>query len=562
MAKTLNLALAQVNVTVGALESNTQKIKEYYESAAKKGADLVVFPELTVIGYPPEDLVLRTGFQRHAMKAIEELAATTKGKPCGMIVGGIAGHQHGLFNAAYLLADGKIQDVTRKYSLPNYGVFDEKRVFAPGPVPRPLEYNGVKLGILICEDMWDTKLAIALAKQGAEMLIAINASPFEHNKQELRYKLVTRNVMQTSLPLIYVNQVGGQDELVFEGNSFVINPDDSLACVMPAWEEALTFTRFEKSKAKMWVCTHVDEKPVKALSPGSQPLADTPSTIYCALVMGLHDYIEKNGFPGIIIGMSGGIDSALSAAIAVDALGASRVRTVMMPSPYTSRESITDAEECAKLLGVQCESILISPMMDAFALSLQPFLKEKKPDITEENLQSRIRGNLLMALSNASGYMVLTTGNKSEMAVGYATLYGDMCGGFSVLKDIYKSEVYKLSRWRNEHCPARAKGKKGRVIPENILEKAPTAELRENQKDTDSLPPYDILDDILHRMIEEGKSSEEIIAGGHGDHTVRKIANLILKAEYKRRQSPPGVKVTGLSFGRDRRYPITNGYRL
>jgi NAD+ synthase len=555
MTNSLVIALAQINPTVGALDKNVARIAEYYAKAAKLKADLVVFPEMCLIGYPPEDLVLRPGFQIAAKEAVMQLAELTKGKETAMIIGGIAGggRREGLYNAAFLLEAAEIKETVCKYALPNYGVFDEKRIFTQGPVPRPITYKGIKMGLLICEDMWDPKLAIAHAKQGAQLLIAINASPFEQHKQEMRYKFVQRNVAQTGLPLVYVNQVGGQDELVFEGHSFVMNADEQLAALAPAWKEALTLTQWKKGKEGFSCKAQVEENAV-------QPLPDNAQTTYEAMVIGLRDYVEKNRFPGVILGLSGGVDSALSAAVAVDAIGAKRVHSVMMPSPFTSQESIRDAEECARLLGIALDNVSISKTFETLSGALEHIFHGKEPGITEENMQSRLRGVILMAMSNASDHMVLTTGNKSEMAVGYATLYGDMCGGFSVLKDVYKTEVYKLCRWRNSHFVAGFLGKEGRVVPEPVITKAPTAELRANQKDTDSLPPYDILDDILFQMIEECKSSAEIIKGGHGEQTVRRVASLVFRAEYKRRQAPPGVKVTGLSFGRDRRYPITNGY--
>jgi NAD+ synthase len=535
----LNIAIAQINFTVGDLASNQQKIIAAHKKASTEKADLIIFSELAITGYPPEDLVLRPDFQDKAIELVRQLAPHTK-NGTAILVGGLWRENDKIYNAAFLLDAGEIQNITCKYDLPNYSVFDEKRVFAQGPLPKPLPFRDTQLGVMICEDMWNEKVAHHLKVQGAEILITINASPFETDKYSRRLAAAKGN----SLPLIYVNQVGGQDELVFDGGSFILDNKDQLLDNAPFWQESITTTTWLQKDDAIWSC---DKPPQKEITP------DNFANIYAAMQTGLCDYINKNNFPGVIIGMSGGIDSAITATIAVDTLGCDRVRLVMMPSKYTSRESLDDAAECAKLLGVELETISIEQAVNAFSSTLSESFKGCKPDLTEENLQSRIRGNILMALSNKFGHMVLTTGNKSEMSVGYATLYGDMCGGYNILKDVYKTEVFKLAEWIN---------KQKYVIPKNIISKPPTAELRPNQKDEDSLPPYDILDDILMRLIELRHSTEQIIQYGYTPEVVHKVAKLVKLSEYKRRQSAPGVKITSLAFGRDRRYPITSGYKF
>ncbi len=539
MLNNLKIATAQLNFKVGDFRANRDKIIAAHSKAAIEGANLVVFSELAIIGYPPEDLVLRSDFQDKSIKAVREIAKITE-DGTAILLGCLWREGDKIYNAALLLDDGEIKNITCKYELPNYGVFDEKRVFAQGPLPEPIKFRGVKLGVMICEDMWGMKIAKHLAKQGAEILIVLNASPFESQKTSARIAIAEKNVKATKLPLIYVNQIGGQDELVFDGSSFALSADAKLKAALPAWKESVKIIEWYRGK-KGWQC---DNK---------KPKIETEKycDIYEALKLGLQDYVEKNGFPGVVIGMSGGIDSALSAAVAVDALGAKSVELIMMPSKYTSQESMHDARECAKLLGVDLREIPIGKTVVEFEDMLKETFAGEKTDTTEENLQSRIRGNILMAFSNKFGHMVLTTGNKSEMAVGYATLYGDMCGGYNVLKDIYKTDVFALCKWRN---------KIARVIPENIISKAPTAELRPDQKDEDSLPPYNVLDKVLHKFIELKLSSEDIIKSGHDPEVVNKIARLLKLAEYKRRQAAPGVKISNLAFGRDRRYPITSGF--
>ncbi|WP_321389692.1 NAD+ synthase [Emcibacter sp.] len=556
MTNSLKIALATLNPTVGDLDGNARMILEARDKAAAEGADLVVYSELILLGYPPEDLVLKPVFQRQAMAKVRELAEMTSDGGPAMLVGccwsaeGDKKSEPKLFNAALLLDGGKIAALRYKHDLPNYGVFDEMRIFDEGPLQGPVNFRGVKLGIVICEDMWYPDVTECLAETGAEILVVTNGSPYERGKYNERLQLALKRVQESELPLVYVNQLGGQDELVFDGGSFVLNKDYNLVVQAESWLEDVTVTNWIKDTSG-WSCEKGDIRPA----------GNGYAAMYQAMMLGLRDYVEKNRFPGVLLGMSGGIDSALSAAVAVDALGADKVHLVMMPSKYTSEESLLDAADCAALLGARIDNIPIVPAVRAFDEMLAGQFAGTEPDITEENIQSRLRGMMLMAISNKFGHMVLTTGNKSEMSVGYATLYGDMCGGYSVLKDIYKTDVFKLCSWRNENDPVGALGPEGRVIPENIISKPPTAELRPGQKDEDSLPPYDILDDILECLIEKELAFKEIVARGHEAETVARIEHLLYVAEYKRRQSPPGVKITRRNFGRDRRYPITNGYR-
>ncbi len=537
----LNISLAQLNFTVGDLQGNYHKIVLAHKIAHGKKADLIVFSELAVTGYPPEDLILRQDFQEEAMNIVRKLAALTK-NGTAILLGSPWREGDNLYNAAILLDGGEIKHISCKSDLPNYGVFDEKRVFHAAPLPEPMDFRGIKLGVMICEEMWNNTTCKHLKKLGAELLISINASPFESRKHEQRLTHARQNVEETHLPIIYLNQIGGQDELVFDGSSFVLSDKGDIMLTMPHFEEDLTTILWKKS-AKTWQC-----------EPAEVTIGyDKHEAIYHALTLGLRDYMEKNGFPGVVLGMSGGVDSALSAAIAVDALGKERVRLIMMPSKHTSTESIEDALNCANLLGVPLETISIEKIVASFSETLKDTFEGTTSDITEENLQSRIRGNILMAISNKFGQMVLTTGNKSEMAVGYATLYGDMCGGFNVLKDIYKTDVFALCHWRNLQNV---------VMPERVITKAPTAELKPNQTDQDTLPPYETLDKILHRLIELRQSSREIIQSGFEPDMVKKVARMVKLAEYKRRQAAPGVKITQLAFGRDRRYPITNKFDL
>ncbi|MFN8983306.1 MAG: NAD+ synthase [Alphaproteobacteria bacterium] len=549
MAETLKIALAQLNPHEGALTANAALIRKARAEAAKHGADLVVTPEFSIAGYPPEDLVRKPAFIAACEAEIAALAAETADGGPGLVVGGPWQEGEKVFNALFLLEAGQIAARRAKHELPNYGVFDDKRVFDAGPAPGPIPFRGFRLGLMICEDWWFPAVSETLSETGAEILIAINGSPFEAEKHQARLDLAVSRCVETGLGFVFVNQVGGQDELVFEGASFVMNADRSLAHVMPMFSEGLRITEWRRDGGVL-VCAAGE------IAPALPRLEQ----IYGAMVLGLRDYVNKNRFPGVVLGLSGGIDSAISAAVAVDALGADRVRAVMMPSPYTSIESLEDAAECAQLLDIRYENIGIGPAMEAFAAMLAPAFGNRPPDITEENLQSRIRGVTLMALSNKFGDMLLTTGNKSEMSTGYATIYGDMCGGYSVLKDVYKTTVFALSRWRNEHCPAGALGPRGMVMPERVITKPPSAELKPDQKDQDSLPPYEVLDAILEGLVEGEKSVDALVSDGFDRALVLRVWRLLDRAEYKRRQAPPGVKITPRAFGRDRRYPITNGF--
>lgn len=545
----MKIALAQLNPTVGDIAGNVAKAKAAHAEAARLGADLVVLPELFVTGYPPEDLVLKPAFAAAARAATERLAAELKDGP-GTVIGTVWPEDGKLYNAVVLIDAGAIAAVRFKVDLPNYGVFDEKRVFEPGPLPGPAAFRGVRLGLPVCEDIWKEEVCECLDECGAELLISINGSPYDRSKLDLRANVTAARVTETRLPLVYLNQVGGQDELVFDGASFVLNPDCSLAVQMPAWTETITLTEWERT-ADGWRC-----KPgVMASIPEGEAAA------YHATVLGLGDYVRKNGFPGVVLGLSGGVDSALVAAIAADAIGPEKVHAVMLPYRYTSRDSLVDAEACAKALRLRYDIVPIGDGVEGIVGSLKDIFAGRKSDLTEENVQSRVRGTTLMAISNKLGGMVVTTGNKSEMSVGYATLYGDMNGGFNPIKDIYKMDVYRMCRWRNANVPVGGKAPGGVVIPERILTKAPTAELRENQTDQDSLPPYEVLDDILSCLVENEMSLHDIVKRGHDPETVRKVERLLYLAEYKRRQAAPGVKISSRSFGRDRRYPITNRFR-
>jgi NAD+ synthase len=540
MTDRLAIALAQLNPTVGAVAANAEKARAAIGEARAKGADLVLFPELYLCGYPPEDLVLRPSFVAECKRAAEQLAADFADGPA-ILIGLPWRDGKGLNNAVALLKAGRIETLRYKYDLPNYGVFDEKRVFNAGPAPGPIVVAGVRIGVPICEDIWTEEACETLAETGAELLLVPNGSPFESDKDDTRLNLVVRRVVETGLPLAYLNQVGGQDELVFDGASFGINGDRSLAFQMPMFEEALTITEWQRA-GKGW-----------RIMPGEivRPPEGEAET-WQACVLGLKDYVEKNRFPGVVLGLSGGIDSAVVAAMAADALGPRRVHCVMLPYAYTSRASLEDAEACANALGVRYDIVPIKEPVEGFLSALKPLFDGKNRDITEENIQSRARGTILMAISNKFGSMVLTTGNKSEMSVGYATLYGDMNGGFNPIKDVYKTEVYRLARWRNAQ---------GAVIPERIISKAPTAELRENQTDQDTLPPYEALDDILECLVENEMPVADIVKRGHAEALVRRVQHMLYLAEYKRRQAAPGVKITRRNFGRDRRYPIVNGFR-
>ncbi len=547
---TLKIALAQLDPVVGDLDGNAAKLTGARAEAAGAGADLVVFPELFITGYPPEDLVRKPAFAAAARSVVEKAAAATADGGPGVLVGTVWAEEGKLYNSVALLDRGRIEAVRHKVDLPNYGVFDEKRVFDPGPLPGPVNFRGVRIGVPICEDIWKEEVCECLQETGSEMLVVPNGSPFDWPKPDLRMNVAVARVTETGLPLVYLNQVGGQDELVFDGASFVLNADRTLAVQLPAWEEAVTHIEMRRT-ASGWRC-----------APGARAvLEEKEAAAYHACMLGLRDYVDKNGFPSVVLGLSGGIDSGLVAALAVDALGPARVHCVMLPYRYTSNESLADAAQCAKALGVRYDMVPIAPAVEGFTAQLERMFAGRSPDVTEENIQSRVRGTTLMAISNKFGGMVLTTGNKSEMSVGYATLYGDMNGGFNPIKDLYKMEVYRLARWRNAHTPKGGKGPAGVVIPENILTRAPTAELRENQTDQDSLPPYEVLDDILACLVEGEMPLADIVARGHAPETVKKVERLLYLAEYKRRQAAPGVKISARNFGRDRRYPITNKFR-
>jgi len=546
----LVIALAQINSTVGDVAGNVARLREARAKAAAMGADLVMFSELFISGYPPEDLVLKTAFQAACRRACEEIAKeTADGGPA--VLAGLPWAENGAcFNAYALLDQGRIEAVRFKADLPNYGVFDEKRVFQPGPMPGPVAFRGVRIGIPICEDIWGPEPVECLSETGGEILLVPNGSPYWRGKVEERMAVAKARVLESHLPLIYLNQFGGQDDLVFDGASFALNADGSTALQLPAFEETVAKTIWER-RGQTWICVEGPQA----------PRDDSDRADYEACVLGLRDYVGKNGFPGVVLGLSGGVDSALCAAIAVDALGAANVHCIMLPYQFTSAESLADAKDCAEALNVRYDLLPIAPAVEGVEAALAALFAGTQPGVTEENIQSRVRGVLLMAVSNKFGPMLLTTGNKSEMSVGYATIYGDMNGGFNPIKDLYKTEVFRLSHLRNQWKPKGALGPDGIVVPSNVLTKPPSAELRENQRDQDSLPPYDILDSILEGLIEKDLSVSELVAAGHDLENVKKIERLLYLAEYKRRQSAPGVKVTKKNFGRDRRYPIVNRFR-
>jgi NAD+ synthase len=541
MTDRLRIAFAQMNQRVGDLDANAQAMLDMRRKA--KGADLLLCPELQLVGYPPEDLVLKPEFVRRVHEATDRLVEATIEPGPAILIGTIVNEGGQNFNVMLLADGGRVLARTVKRELPNYGTFDEKRIFAPGPMPEPIDFKGVKIGVPICEDIWQEAVCQHLADAGAEMLLVPNGSPYELDKDDIRYRLVRSRALQTELPIAYLNRVGGQDELVFDGSSFVVHPDGERVVQLCDWDEALLMTDWERTPGG-WRCTTRETHSVDAF----------PEDVYQAMIVGLRDYVVRNGFPGVILGLSGGIDSALSAAVAVDALGADKVWGVMLPSKYTSEDSLADARECARLLGCRHDVISIAPGVEG--------IDQMLPQLTglaAENVQARLRMVTLMALSNAEGQMLLTTGNKSEMSVGYATLYGDMAGGYSVLKDAYKTTVFALSRWRNENRPEGALGPDGPVMPARVITKPPTAELRPDQKDEDSLPPYSVLDRILEGLVDQEMSVKEVAnATGEDVALVADIEAKLLKAEYKRRQAPPGVKIGNRNFGRDRRYPITN----
>ena len=535
MGERILIAAAQINCTVGDLRGNAARILEYAGRAQAAGADLVLTPELSLCGYPPEDLLLRESFLADCRRELERLAGQVRGT--ALVVGFPERAPDGTrYNAAALLRDGRIAAVARKHDLPNYEVFDEKRYFAAGAEPCILELKGVRFGLTICEDVWGPE-APALAKAaGAQAILSINASPYHKRKQSTRHRVFREWIRSTGLPMVYVNLVGGQDELVFDGASCVLDGRGEVVRQAPFFEEALELFEFDGAR------------PVAGrVAPELGPEAE----IYRALCVGTRDYLGKNGFPGALLGLSGGVDSALTLAIACDALGPERVRAVMMPSRYTAQMSLDDAAEMARRLGVRYDVIPIQPLFEAFLATLAPQFAGTAPGVAEENLQARVRGTLLMALSNKSGAIVLTTGNKSEMAVGYATLYGDMAGGYAVIKDLAKTLVWRLARHRNAVSA---------VIPENIITRAPSAELRPDQTDQDSLPPYEVLDGIMEAYMEQNRSPRDIVAMGFAAADVKRVVSMIRTSEYKRRQAPPGVRITFRGFGKDWRYPVTSKY--
>jgi NAD+ synthase len=551
MTDRLSITLAQMNQTVGDIPGNSQAMLAARARAAAEWADLIVFPELQLIGYPPEDLVLKPALIERATAELEALAkATADGGPA-MLVGSVFVVDGALHNGVALLDQGKVAAVRLKHELPNYGTFDEVRLFRPGPLPEPVLFKGVRIGLPICEDIWHPDVCRHLADQGAELLLCVNGSPYEIDKDTLRIDGVAkRRAVETGLPLAYLNRVGGQDELVFDGASFVVGSDGALAVQMQDWVEQDVTTQWTRT-ATGWRCAQGEVA----------QLAEHPEDIYCAMVLALRDYVDRNRFPGVVLGLSGGIDSAICAAIAADALGPERVWCVMLPSRFTSQLSLDLATDCARMIGCRYDTITISPAVEAFDTMLAGSFADAEYDITEENVQSRIRGVTLMALSNKFGPMLLTTGNKSEMSVGYATIYGDMAGGYNPLKDAYKMTVFAISEWRNKHKPALGLGREGPVIPQAIIDRPPSAELRPDQKDEDSLPPYPVLDGILLGLVEHEKSVDQLVDEGFARDTVVRIERLLHLAEYKRRQAPPGVKLGTRNFGRDRRYPISHAFR-
>lgn len=547
MDKQLKILAAQLNPVVGDINGNLALGRAAVQDGKTQSADLVVFPEFFILGYPAEDLVLKPSAVDISMSAIETLAADTQNGPAALV--GTPWAENGkLYNSVVLLKDGTVAGRYDKRELPNYGVFDEKRIFDEGEgAPFVMDMNGIKVGVAICEDIWFDRVPKALAEAGAEMLVVPNASPWRRTVQTDRHTTFS-SWHKNGLPYLFVNQVGGQDELVFDGSSYAVDIDGTEHQLLGDFESGHALVAFDGQSGRFSAAQ-------------TATLTEGWEAEYRAAMLGLGDYVNKNRFKGIVLGMSGGIDSALTAAIAVDALGADRVWCVMMPSKYTSSHSLEDAKACAEALGARYDIINIAPGVGALDEMLGEQFAGMQADTTEENIQSRLRAVTLMALSNKFGDMVVTTGNKSEMAVGYATLYGDMCGGFNALKDFYKTEVFELSKWRNTTVPRGALGAAGEVIPDRIITKPPSAELRDDQRDDDSLPPYDVLDDILRGLVDNEEDLDDILARGHDEKTVRRIEHLLYIAEYKRRQAPPGIKVGSKNFGRDRRYPITNRFR-
>jgi NAD+ synthase len=548
-SSSVSVALAQLNPHLGDVSANCQKLLQMRERAAAKGADIILTPEMFLAGYPADDLVLRADFMDRIEAAISRLAkATADGGPA-IIVGAPCRDKDVLYNSAFILDGGKIVARRDKVNLPNYGVFDDKRHFTPGQLQGPVLLRGMRLGIAVCEDIWFPDLCEMLGETGAEIILSLNASPFENAKTDMRMMHAVSRMTETGLPFVYVNMVGGQDELVFDGSSFALNLGGKIASQMPSFSEGLSLLEVRSQSGTCHLTGQI-----------SRPAA-AEEDVWRALTLGVRDYVEKNGFPGVILGLSGGVDSAIVAVLAVDALGPERVRVVMMPSDYTADISLADAEELADNLGLTLETIALRAGMDAFDSMLEASLEGTEMDVTEENIQSRLRGMILMALSNKFGNMVLATGNKSEYAAGYSTLYGDMCGGFAPIKDVWKTEIFKLCEWRNTALPRGVLGPDGEVIPRRIITRPPSAELRPDQQDTDSLPPYDILDAILIALTEEMADTDTIVSRGYERETVERVSAMLFRTEYKRFQAAPGPKVTPRAFGRDRRLPLTSGFK-
>ena len=547
--ESIKIYLCQLNFHVGNLKNNLDKILSAREEVRKKRGDLCIFSELSITGYPPEDLVLRKSFIESAQKVVDKLVKISEDDGPSIIIGYPRLNNNKLMNSAALISDGKIS-IIDKFHLPNYGVFDEQRVFNKDRMPGPILFKGIKIGLMICEDMWYPDVAESLQESGAELLIVINGSPFDQNKEDERLSVAVARVVETNLPLIYVNQIGGQDELVFDGGSFALDSRAKLKLQSSAWKEEINHIEITNNNNGLLDLSH---SVVNKISVGLE-------SKYSAMVLGLRDYVNKNKFKGVILGLSGGIDSALAVAIAVDALGKDKVRGIRMPSKYSSEGSLKDAEESGRLLNIKVDTINIEEINKSYLSDLKNLFVDLDKDTTEENIQSRIRGVLLMAISNKFGDMLISTGNKSEISVGYTTIYGDMNGGFCALKDAYKTDVYNLSKWRNDNYIDLFLGPRGLAIPSNSISKEPSAELDFDQKDQDSLPDYKTLDEILIKIIEEEASLESIISSGHDSEIVYRVYRLLLLSEYKRRQSAPGVKLTARSFGKERRYPITNAF--
>ncbi len=548
MTKPVLIALAQMNAHLGKVNTNVSRLAEARAKSALQGAEIIVTPEMFLSGYPCDDLVLRNDFMADVAAGIDQLTELTSDGGPAIVVGAPAAIDGAIYNSVFVLDGGKQLARFDKVNLPNYGVFDDKRNFTAGQMPGPAMLRGLKIGFPICEDIWEPNVAECLEESGADLIIAINASPFDISKPERRMSTIVARTVETGLPVAYVNMVGGQDELVYDGSSFAINAGGKLACHLPSFSESIVVISAQKTAGMVTLTGQI-----------TPPDSDL-TALYRGLCLGLRDYVHKNGFPGVLLGLSGGIDSALVAALAVDALGAEAVHAVMMPSAFTSQESLDDAAEMAAALGIRLDTIAITPAVDALGTMLADQFAGTAPNVAEENIQSRLRGLILMGISNKHGAMVLATGNKSEYAAGYSTLYGDMCGGYAPLKDVWKVDVFRLCEWRNRHLPRGAAGPEGVVIPQAIIDKPPSAELRPDQKDTDSLPPYDQLDAIMAALCEEMADIETIVARGYNRDDVTQASQLLFRAEYKRFQAAPGPKMTPVAFGRDRRLPLTSGF--